>query len=182
MWSAEESTPDGCLEIHVTGSSRGVAAAKVAIADSLILACTTEFLEPPEKAPSPPPGAQTAPPYPAAAFAADWSHAATPWAAPWAMPLSPCSPSLAAQPYDYNSYSMQSQDMLLPGFAGGVAGASESQPRLRTPADAPSLPAADMQLVHYTQQIPHSLVGLVIGVKGASIHAVVRRGAQRSHA
>lgn len=31
---------------------------------------------------------------------------------------------------------------------------------------------ADLQLVHYTQQIPHSLVGLVIGVKGASIHAV----------
>ena len=32
--------------------------------------------------------------------------------------------------------------------------------------------AADMQVVHFTQQIPHSLVGLVIGVKGASIHAV----------
>jgi hypothetical protein len=28
------------------------------------------------------------------------------------------------------------------------------------------------ELVHFTQQIPHTLVGLVIGVKGASIHAV----------
>jgi hypothetical protein len=33
--------------------------------------------------------------------------------------------------------------------------------------------------VHFTQQIPHTLVGLVIGVKGASIHAVVRSSALR---
>jgi hypothetical protein len=38
------------------------------------------------------------------------------------------------------------------------------------------------ELVHFTQQIPHTLVGLVIGVKGASIHAVVRFSALRQHA
>ena len=161
------------MEIFVTGEAGGVAAAKLEVADALVAACC--FPDQPPAAvqvKEPPPPPMPAAPDPAPGYV-DWSQAATPWA-PWTMSALPpytvpAMPSaLAATPYmDFSGFCMTSPDMF-----GGNSCYGMTSPDMFTGFQPGSSAALDMQVVHYTQQIPHSLVGLVIGVKGASIHAV----------
>ena len=159
-------------------------AAKLDIAEALVASCADDIPLPPVaqvKEPLPP--LPAAMPYQSAAYV-DWSQAATPSWAPWTSSVAMAPAMTMAQPsalvpqqymLDYSSYGMASQDMMYPAFQqGGNAAGACAPPALRRLHSSLLPPPADMQLVHYTQQIPHSLVGLVIGVKGASIHAVVR--------
>jgi hypothetical protein len=108
------------------------------------------------------------------------------WTPQASFPAAYAASAMVAHPPQYASMSVAAMPMCQdyssavgcyfdPTYYSAMSGPTGAQARMawrRMHAVLTHPPAED--LVHYEQQIPHSLVGLVIGVKGASIHAVVR--------